>query len=93
MDASPDIHDTATGTASNAEAALAQLRHAVLAIDSRQPHWPLVLSNAPASRYFGSNSHPLAGLPLQQLRGSGAAASVKAALVQASASRIPPPAG
>jgi len=80
MDASPDIHDTATGTASNAEAALAQLRHAVLAIDSRQPHWPLVLSNAPASRYFGSNSHPLAGLPLQQLLGSGAAAPVKAAL-------------
>jgi len=92
MATSPDFLRLATNaTRALADTALDSLRDAVLVVDARHRHLPLVLANATARRYLtGETATPeLIETPLAHLLGAASAGKISTILASASDPRTP----
>jgi PAS domain S-box-containing protein len=85
MATSPDYLRLATSsTRALADTALDSLRDAVVVVDARHKHLPVVLANAAARRFLAQESHAFGLIESSLLRwlGSGSAASVETMLAE-----------
>jgi PAS domain S-box-containing protein len=92
MATSPDFLRLATNaTRVLADTALDSLRDAVLVVDARNKHLPLVLANATARRYLtgDANTPDFVETPLARLLGTASAANISAVLASVSDPRTP----
>ena len=89
MATSPDyLRLAANATRALADTALDSLREAVLVVDARHDHLPLVLANAAARRCLaaGNTDGNLIAAPLVRLLGAASAATVETMMVSQSGS-------
>src|SRR5258708_3716186 len=92
MATSPDYLRLATSsTRALADTALDSLRDAVVVVDARHKHLPVVLANAAARRCLSPESYAfgLIESPLQRWLGSASAASIETTLAELSDSGSP----
>src|ERR1700733_15181524 len=92
MATSPDfLRLAANATRALADTALDSLRDAVLVVDARHKHLPVVLANATARRYLTGETHTPDFLetPLAQLLGAASAAKIGAMLASLPDPRSP----
>src|SRR4029077_19549535 len=84
MATSPDyLRLASSATRALADTALNSLRDAVLVVDARPRHFPVVLANAAARGCLEGDATPALEMPLANIMGSGSAAKLEGLLASA----------